>query len=191
MKSKLTLIIVIVVIVVLLAGASLLYQLLTSSGPVGNTPGALITGTPEQSRPDDSQLAPDIAIQDQEGNMVRLSDFSGEPVVLNYWASWCPPCVAEMPEFEQLYQEYGTQLQFIMLNDTDGQGETVEHATQFVYEQGFTFPVYFDVNNEGARAYDITAIPQTFFIDRDGYIVSHTIGMIREKDLREGIALIL
>jgi len=212
MNKKVVLIVAIVAFVALLAGASVVYTLLTTPGNVGNTPGSVITGSGNQdnsgqdgsgqngqgpgqgnsgqSGTENLEQAPDITFQDSNGNMVRLSDFKGQPIVFNYWASWCPPCVAEMPEFEKLYKEFGSELQFIMLNSTDGQGETIQTATQFIEGEGFTFPVFFDVSGDGALAYDINAIPQTFFIDRNGNIVYHRIGMISEKELRDGIALI-
>ncbi|MCL2806708.1 MAG: TlpA family protein disulfide reductase [Coriobacteriia bacterium] len=138
-----------------------------------------------------SSAAPDIQILDSEGNAVRLSDFSGTPVVLNFWASWCPPCVHEMPDFERVYQELGAEVQFIMLNATDGQRETVATASQFISAEGFNFPVFFDTEGEAALAYNITAIPETLFIDREGNIVANHIGAMSEQQLRSALELIM
>jgi len=195
MNKKLSLGIVIVVVVLLIAGASVLYTLLTNPETMGDTPGALITGTSGQESPGQEpagnlELAPDFEMLDSNGNTVRLSDYAGQPIVLNYWASWCPPCVAELPDFEKLYKEYGSEVQFIMLNSTDSTRETVEHATGFARDQGFTFPLFFDISGEAAYVNNITSIPQTFFINKDGYLVSYRIGMLSESDLRSGIASI-
>ena len=191
MKSKTSLIVTLAILVAVIAGAGVVTMLLTNSDPVGNTPGALITGTPEQASSTDRQMAPDIEIVDRDGNTLMLSDFRGIPVVLNFWASWCPPCVGEMPEFEQAFQEYGSEVQFVMLNATDGQRETVSTATHFINDRGFTFPVFYDVFSEGVRAYNITAIPETLFIDRDGNIVANRVGTISERELRAGISQML
>jgi thiol-disulfide isomerase/thioredoxin len=138
----------------------------------------------------DKQIAPDFTALDADGREVKLSDLFGEPVVLNFWASWCPPCKSEMPEFDLVYQELSGDVRFVMLALTDGQRETVDTASKYVSDQGFSFPVYFDTKQEGAYAYGIQSIPTTFFIDKDGYIATRTIGAINEQALREGIGLI-
>jgi len=197
MNKKAVLIIALVALVVSIAGATIAYNLLVGfgsggSGTVGDTPGALITGTPA---PDTSvanrQAAPNITFVDEQGNTVKLTDFRGTPVVLNFWASWCPPCKSEMPDFDSAYQEYGSQVQFIMLNVTDGQRETIDTATQYLTEQGFSFPGYFDSQGDGVFAYTITSIPETVFIDRNGNIASTQIGAISNSALHDGISLIL
>jgi len=136
---------------------------------------------------DDRQKAPDFNMTDMDGNSVKLSDFTanGKPIVLNFWASWCPPCVSEMPEFEKVYKEVGDEIQFVMLNL-----ETEETGTKHVNDQGYTFPVYFDINSEGRSAYGIKAIPTTLFIDGGGYIIAVVQGAIDEAKLRTGIEMI-
>jgi len=134
--------------------------------------------------------APDFSMIDQNGNNVTLSAMIGKPVVLNFWASWCPPCKSEMPEFDKVYAELGGEIQFMMVDLVDGRRETVEKGVQYIEEQGFSFPVYFDIRQEGAYAYGIRSIPTTLFIDWDGYIVTGVQGAINESTLRKGIALI-
>ena len=138
----------------------------------------------------DKEAVPDIIFLDKNDQDVSLSSFQGKPVVLNFWASWCPPCRGEMPGFDLVYQEYGKDINFIMLALTDGQGETVETASNFVKDQGFSFPVYFDVYQEGAYAFGIQSIPATFFIDKNGYLITIAIGAINESTLLDGIELI-
>ena len=147
---------------------------------------AKATAAPDTQR----QKAPDFSVADSDGNSVKLSDIlkNGKPVVLNFWASWCPPCRGEMPEFEQVFKERGSEVQFMMVNLTDGQRETKEIAMQYVSAQGFTFPVYFDLNQEGSAAYISRYIPATYFIDKDGYIVSSREGQIDKAFLLNGIA---
>lgn len=133
--------------------------------------------------------APDFTVYDADGNEVSLADFAGEPVVINFWASWCPPCKAELPDFEVAYQEV-SDVRFLMVNLTDGQRETKEIADAFIAENGYTFPVLYDIDGSGYYAYGLTSIPQTFFVDAEGNIADYRIGMIDEQTLRDGIAKI-
>lgn len=81
---------------------------------------------------------------DADGNTVRLSDMFGKPVVINFWATWCPPCKRELPDFDRLCREYGDRVVFMMVNLTDGRRDTVDGTKKFVSEKGYTFPVYFE-----------------------------------------------
>lgn len=134
--------------------------------------------------------APDFTVLDADGNSVKLSDLFGKPIVLNFWASWCSPCKGEMPEFNQVYGEVGKDITFMMVNLVDGQRETKETGAQYIEDQDFSFPVYFDTEQDAANAYGIVSIPTTIFIDKDGYIVTGAEGSIDAKILREGIDLI-
>ncbi len=151
---------------------------------------ATSTITPEAEDPNKTK-ALDFTMLDEEGNEVRLFDLVGKPIVLNFWASWCPPCKAEMPDFEDAYKKYGEDVVFVMLNLTDGGRETVETAKAHVESCGYTFPVYFDAEYEGATVYRITSIPQTYFIDADGYVVSIARGMLDANSLEQRISMIL
>ena len=139
---------------------------------------------------DEADRAMDFTAYDREGNAVALSDMLGKPVVMNFWASWCPPCREEMPAFEKVYAELGADVQFMMVDMVDGWGETAEEGMEYVDEQGFTFPVYFDTDMDAALTYGVRSIPMTFFIDAEGYIVTSATGAIGEESLRAGIALI-
>lgn len=134
--------------------------------------------------------APDFTVLDIDGNPVKLSDLFGKPIVLNFWASWCSPCKSEMPEFNEVYKDLGEDITFVMVNLVDGQRETKETGTQYITEQGFSFPVYFDTEQEAANAYGIRSIPTTVFIDKDGYIVTGAQGTIDAETLKKGIDLI-
>jgi thiol-disulfide isomerase/thioredoxin len=135
--------------------------------------------------------APDITVVNAAGDGVKLSDMAGKPVVLNFWASWCPPCKSEMPEFDKAYAEYGEEVTFMMVDLTDGARETVETGAAYVAEQGFSFPVYYDTSGEAAAAYGVSAIPSTLFIDKDGNVVTGAQGAINEETLHMGIDFIL
>ncbi len=131
--------------------------------------------------------APDFTIYDADGNEVKLSDFLGTPVVLNFWATWCPPCKAEMPHFQTAYVKYGYKIQFLMVNTG---GETVSVVENFINKKGYSFPVFYDTNYDAAETYGISGIPTTFFITADGYISSYVIGSIAGDALNQEIAKI-
>ena len=135
--------------------------------------------------------APDFSMLDADGQTVRLSDFSGAPVVLNFWATWCPPCREELPYFNEAYAEYGDRVTFLMTDLTDGQRETIEGAKAFLTEQGYVFPVYFDTETEGAYAYGVNAIPATYFLNADGTVHSYQIGALSRELLYDQLGKLL
>ena len=132
--------------------------------------------------------APDFTVKDAGGNDVKLSDMKGSPVVINFWASWCPPCRDEMPHFEEVFNELGDDVHFMMVNLTGG-SETKEKADQFIASQGLTFPVYYDFTGEAATRYEVQYIPTTVFVDAEGYLAGSSTGMLNKKSLLEGILL--
>ena len=136
-------------------------------------------------------LAPDFTVYDIDGNSFKLSDFQGKPVILNFWASWCGPCKAEMPEFEEAYTKYGEDIHFVIVNLTDGRSETVESASGYIAEMGYTFPVYYDTQMDAAYTYGISSIPMTVFIDDEGVITGGQVGMISAEALEENIGSLL
>ncbi len=146
--------------------------------------------TPGETEGSDSKQAPDFTALDWEGNEVKLSDFFGKPIVLNFWASWCPPCKAELPDFEAACKKYEGKVTFLMVNMTDGSRETVEVAKRFVESEGYTFPVYFDTKYEASYNYGVSSIPQTYFIDAEGNLVAYATGMITGSQLEQGIGMI-
>ena len=136
------------------------------------------------------KTVPDFTMTDASGEEVKLSDFFGKPVVLNFWASWCGPCKSEMPHFEDAYQKYGKNINFVIVNLTDGARETKEKASEFIEEQGYTFPVYFDTNTEGAMTYGTYSIPVTYFIAADGTPVAQANGALDAATLQKGLDMI-
>ena len=178
--KKWTWILIAVVLVGLIGGASVLYNQLS----VDYAPQQMVTQEIEN-------LAPDFTVTDRDGNAVKLSDFFGKPIVLNFWASWCGPCQYEMPDFEEAYKELGEDVVFLMVNLTDGHSETVNSAKAFLEEAGYTFPVYFDTLSEGAMTYQVYSIPCTYFLDRNGALVTRNVGMITADALRQGIEMIV
>lgn len=132
----------------------------------------------------------DFSVLNSDGKSVKLSDFFGKPIVVNFWASWCPPCKSEMPYFNKVYAEVKSDVEFMMVDLVDGQRETVDTGKGYVDKQGYTFPVYFDTDQEAAYTYGIQSIPTTLFIDKDGYIVNVEQGSMDEETLLKNIELI-
>lgn len=213
MNHKKSFLIVAVLLILLLGGASLLYSRLSgqmnmdqlstlnpnetediSRTDVQNeTANDASTDTTATSKAETSEksMAPDFTVYDIDGNAVSLSDFRGKPVVLNFWASWCGPCKSEMPDFETVYGEYGEEIHFLIVNMTDGSRETVETASAYAAESGYTFPVYYDTAFSAATAYSVYSIPTTYFIDREGYLVAQGRGALDLDTIQKGIAMIL
>lgn len=145
-----------------------------------------------ESQEDEPLEALDFTVQDYEGNEVKLSDYIGTPIVLNFWASWCPPCRDEMPHFNKVSEEYAKdELLFLMVDLVDGGRETVEKGKKYVEDNGYTFTVLFDTKQNAAATYGIRSLPTSIFIDKDGYIIGGIEGGIDEETLRYGVAAIL
>ena len=148
----------------------------------------------EPENPEESErtepLAPNCTVYDEMGNEVRLSDYIGKPVVINFWASWCSPCKREMPDFYEKYLELGDEVQFLMVNVTGRGNDTVEDAKAYIEGAGYTFPVFYDMELDAMSAFGVDAFPYTFFIDAEGYIMSYKRGTISAEALQAGIDLI-
>ncbi len=176
------------VLVVLLGGSLFLYNKLTKEyQPSNNLSSNQKTEDKDQ---EEKTAALDFTVIDQSNQERTLLSFKGKPVVLNFWASWCGPCKYEFPEFQKAYEEYGNDIDFVMVNLTDGSRETVDTAKDYITSEGYTFPIYFDVNQDAANTYGIYSIPTTYFIDKDGYVKAAAKGMLDEKSLQTGIDMI-
>ena len=205
MKNKKTLLVLIGFFVALMVGAAALYGLLADSASpeviIPTAPAAEQTNpqppqelpqtsTEPQTEPEEETIpAPDFTVYDADGNPVRLSDYLGKPIVLNFWASWCGPCQMEMPHFEQAYLDMGEDIHFVMVNMTGGR-ETQKSAQEFLDETGYTFPVFFDLDMEAAYNYGVYSLPMTVFIDEAGNVQDLAIGAIDEATLLSKIGTI-
>lgn len=135
-------------------------------------------------------LAPDFTVYDLEGNEVHLTDFFGKPIIVNFWASWCGPCKMEMPDFDAAYNTYKDDIVFLMVNMTDGSRETVEVASEFIADSGYTFPVYYDTQYSASITYSVASLPTSYFLNSQGELVAHAKGAIDAETLQRGIDMI-
>jgi peroxiredoxin len=120
-------------------------------------------------------VAPDFQLQTLAGETVKLSDYKGQRVMLNFWATWCPPCRAEMPDMEKFYQKKGVAILAVNLTETEA---TMQDIHDFVDEFGLTFPILLDKKMEVATTYQIGPIPTSYMIDSDGIIQYKTLGAL-------------
>ena len=193
MKNIVKWLIIAVLLVGILAGATALYNKYSSEFDNSNLVDNETTESTEadisetESQTENYNAAPDFTVTDYEGNEVKLSDYKGKPVVLNFWTTWCYYCMVEMPDFNEAYKEY-PDVQFLMVNATGGNGETVESAKAYIEQEQYDFDVFFDTLHRNAvRTYSVTSYPQTLFIDKNGNIVSHRMGMLTREALVQEI----
>ena len=198
MNQKKSFSVLLIVLLVVLAGAMFAYRYL-SDKVTPDTDGSLLdrvtetadtvkTGIESSDVGDASQSdvfpAMDFTVYDIDRNPVKLSDFFGKPILINFWATWCPPCKSELPDFDRVYADYGEDVVFMMVNMTDGSRDTVESASAFTADNGYSFPVYYDCDLNAAYTYGASSIPMTVLIGADGNIVGGQVGVLTEEQLR-------
>ena len=189
MNDRIKLILIVFVTALVLVGSSFLYHSLKKEN-IAPTPDEIQIPNGETGSPD-GKFFSDFTVSDEDGNEVKLSQFIGKPIVLNFWASWCGPCKNEMSDFNDAYLEYADQVQFLMINLTDGSRETVSSASNYVLEQDYTFPVFYDTESFASSAYRVSSIPQSYFIDASGYIIHDVKGTLSYDKLISYIETIL
>ncbi|RUA17562.1 MAG: TlpA family protein disulfide reductase [Clostridia bacterium] len=162
-----------------------------SSTPKAATPTiAVATATPktEQSQKKTATelpLAADFTAEDllHPGQKIHLSDYSGKIVLLNFWGSWCPPCRAEMPAFEKIYEKYDGKVVVIGVGINDSKGNLIRFAKSI----GVTYPIVNDRTSEIARNYHIRSLPTTYRINQKGEIHGVAVGGLSEEQLIQAI----
>ncbi len=137
-------------------------------------------------RPKPAQMAKDFKVATPDKGQLRLSDFKGKVVFLNFWATWCEPCKEEMPAMERLYQKYRDRGLVVLAISADSEGASV--VNPFVKKYKFTFPIGLDPRMNVSSLYGVWAVPSTFIIDRQGKRILFANGP-REWDGKAGHAL--
>jgi peroxiredoxin len=123
-----------------------------------------------------SNLSPDFELTTLDGKKVKLSDYRGKKVILNFWATWCPPCRAEMPDMEKFYSSYKDKDVVILgvnLANAERDQTTVKN---FIKSYGITYPIPLDKENLAAEMYQVSAIPTSYIIDPQGIIIEKVVG---------------
>jgi cytochrome c biogenesis protein CcmG/thiol:disulfide interchange protein DsbE len=125
------------------------------------------------------ERAPEFSLRDTEGNQVRLSDFRGKVVLINFWASWCSPCLAELPALQRLQAQLKAK-DFVVLGI--GVDDTEEALAQYKKVYGLTYPTVIDTTSEVKRRYKVSGVPESFFVDRQGGFI-----MIADPETNEPV----
>jgi peroxiredoxin len=163
--------------------------LLISGG--GSTARLSSCGAPldtDRGRVEVGDRVPDFVLPSLEGGCVRVSDFRGQPLVINFWASWCNPCRREFPRFRAARQQHhddGLEIVGVTYRDI------VSDSRQFADEQHATWPLLVDDDGDVARAFHVGQIPQTFFVDADGRVRSHLFADLTKQQLEREIRRLL
>lgn len=161
-----------------------------SASDAAGGPGVDSASGHEEESAADTVPAPDFTLLDQYGNSHTLSDYKGKTVFLNFWATWCPPCRAEMPEIQEIYEEYGENSSDVIIlgiaSPEVGREGTAEDIAAFLSENNYTYPVVMDTDGIMSYYYGISAYPTTFMIDKDGNVYGYVPGQIT-KDIMKSI----
>ena len=120
-------------------------------------------------------LAPDFTLETLDGESVTLSDLRGQAVLVNFWATWCPPCKAEMPAFQQAHLDYAEE-GFVILAVNATQQDSLPAIETFRAENSLTFPIVLDNTGDVSDTYQVRSLPTSFFVDKEGVISEVVIG---------------
>jgi cytochrome c biogenesis protein CcmG/thiol:disulfide interchange protein DsbE len=162
------------IVVLLIAGLAWIW---VNRLPAGNASAAgALPPAPAIGHP-----APDFTLTTAAGETVKLSELRGRPVVLNFWATWCPPCRSEMPELQAASQRLAGQIAVVGVD----QAETPAQVQAFTTQSDITYPIPLDQDAEVSRLYRVRSLPTTFFIDRSGVIRQMQIGPVTEATLAQ------
>jgi peroxiredoxin len=133
-------------------------------------------------------IAPEFELQTLDGERVKLSDFRGKKVIVNMWATWCPPCRAEMPDMQKFYDEYKDENVSILAVNMTTSEKSIDDVSAFLDEFGITFPVVLDQQNEVAEVYQAYALPSSYIIDSNGIIQQKITGPMNYEMMEQMIS---
>lgn len=182
MKEKRNFIISVVVLIVVVLSGSIAYNMLqpqaqqavsssqadpsSDLGSTGSSSGSSSSSTGTVA----GKTLTDFTVLDSSGNQVKLSSLRGKPTVVGVWATWCSYCVKEAPALQTLFDTYGDRVNFMMIDAVDGRRETVETGKQWVQQNGYTYPVYFDTDLSASYATEAYYLPTTIILNADGTV---------------------
>lgn len=134
------------------------------------------------------EQAPDFELTTLEGEPIRLSELQGKKVILNFWATWCPPCKAEMPHMQNFYEDYAEteNVEIVAVNLTSGDREA--SVEEFVKDYGLTFPIPMDVEGEVGQKFQAVTIPTSYIIDTNGLIQHKIVGPMDETMIQDFVS---
>ena len=133
----------------------------------------------EKNHADENDRASDFTVYNSQGDSIKLSSKFGKPIVLNFWATWCGPCRSELPAFDKMYNKYGDDVEFIMINLDD----SIKTVEDFMDKNEYTFPVFYDTDYEASYLYGASSIPLTVLIYADGTLMGGKYGPVEQDEL--------
>ena len=135
------------------------------------------------------QQLPEFKMTSQDGKLIAISELYDKPILVVEWASWCPHCQKQLPIVQQMYEKYGDQIHFVLLNMNEPGKETKETADQYIKEKGYTFPYYYDEDQSAADLLQVQTIPSMYLVTKQqqvkNVLVNHTTAEIFSKELQE------
>ena len=186
MQKKINIIIWVVAICAIMAAAYILYS--KRQPQIIIEPPAQQSQAISQSTQNTNPVAPDFTLKDLNGNDVKLSDYKGKIVILNFWAVWCKYCLVEMPDFNELNKELEKENEVVIL--AINSQESPNKVKEYLSSSNIDLKVLLDQDGAVTQTYGITGFPTTFFIDKDGTLVTYISGMTDKKTLLEYISKI-
>jgi len=168
---------VVIIVIAIMLFASAFSRRHTRGG--GSAPTGQLKGNP----------APEFNLQSLDGKAVRLADFHGKAVLLNFWATWCQPCKIEMPWFEEMQKQYGLDGFQVVGIAMDDAGK--DEIAKFAKEMGVNYPILVGTESVGDAYGGVQFLPSTFFIDRDGKVVDHIFGLKSRSEIEDDIRVAL
>ena len=135
------------------------------------------------------QQLPEFKMTSQDGKLIAISELYDKPMLIVEWASWCPHCQKQLPIVQQMYEKYGDQIHFVLLNMNEPGKETKETADQYIKEKGYTFPYYYDEDQSAADLLQVQTIPSMYLVTKQqqvkNVLVNHTTAENFSKELQE------
>ena len=135
------------------------------------------------------QQLPEFKMTSQDGKLIAISELYDKPILVVEWASWCPHCQKQLPIVQQMYEKYGDQIHFVLLNMNEPGKETKETADQYIKEKGYTFPYYYDEDQSAADLLQVQTIPSMYLVTKQqqvkNVLVNHTTAENFSTELQE------
>ncbi|HRQ37681.1 MAG TPA: TlpA family protein disulfide reductase [Chloroflexota bacterium] len=171
--------VILIIIVALLGGA---WIMMSQESVTAGSGAITLAEAPIVGHP-----APNFMLQSSQGEEITLHDLAGQPVVLNFWATWCAPCRVEMPAFQQASVQYNGRAAIIGVN----QGEAAKNVADFGAEYRITYPLLLDTDQQISRLYEVRGLPTTLFIDTNGIVREVIMGAITPAVLQDRVERLL
>ncbi|MGB3261008.1 peroxiredoxin family protein [Paenisporosarcina sp.] len=150
--------------------------------------GTEMTGVASSEGLNKGNTAPDFELTTLDGKKVKLSDYQGKKVILNFWATWCPPCKAEMPHMQNYYEDFAEQenVEILAVNLTSG--DSADKVDDFVRDYGLTFPIPMDVEGAVGQTFEAITIPTSYMIDTKGRIQNKIVGPMDDQMIEDFVS---